>query len=117
MADDSTGGGAGGFTVNPRALLDAVGTVSRERDVLVRNLELIKKAMSGLGEVWQTPSHQTFDALRRKFELAVESLMKILEDIIVRLRTVHENYVRAEQMNVAVLSGFQTGLGGAPGTN
>ena len=86
----------GGFRVDLATLSAAITSVSSERTNVTDSLEEIRLKMNGLSASWNSPSYQSFEEVSEWFDSASTKVESLLDDLITRMRTSHDNYSSAE---------------------
>ena len=92
------------WKVDLQQLADAIGTVSADRDVIKTDSDQLKAYFIQIENDWKGPAGNTFVPLQTSFNGALDELTTLLDDIVARMQTVHDNYVKAETDNTNNMS-------------
>ena len=93
-------GGSGGFFVDLDLLAQTMTDVRAEKDAINTSLAGVRTTANGLAGSWKSPAHGSYDEVQRWFDTTSADLMRLLDDILVRMRASYDNYKDAEGTNV-----------------
>jgi WXG100 family type VII secretion target len=96
--------GSAEFKVDLQQLSDAITKVTADRSTIETDFRQIRSLLDEVRSTWVSPAGSTFPPLEEQMATAMQSLLDALEDMIVKMRTTHANYLAAEGANVSNLT-------------
>ncbi|WP_163573532.1 RHS repeat domain-containing protein [Fodinicola feengrottensis] len=79
----------------------AVGAVQKERDGMELAIQYVTGIFRSVEDSWKSPAGDSFVALSTDFFKATGSLLGMLDEAVVRMRSSYQNYVESEAKNAS----------------
>ncbi len=92
------------FEVDLVQMKDAIATVAADAAAIAHDFQQMEAQLRSVSSAWTSPAGDTFEELYPVLVQRGDAMVRLLHDMVSRMRTTYTNYEQAEQTNADNLS-------------
>ena len=98
-----------GYKVDLQQMEDAITTIRQQAETIALRTSTIGTTLQGVPSFWNSPAEVPFGELAQACTTQMTTLTNLLEEMITRMTAAYQNYLDAEQSNVATFQSPSAG--------